>query len=75
MFYFVGASGLGLSLFLIRIYVMEVKRTLQALWALGFLGSLATCAALARPAGDNLVHYVVDHPSAVWFVGPLFQRR
>lgn len=72
LFYFVGASGLGLSLFLIRIYVMEVKRTLQALWALGFLGSLATCAALARPAGDNLVHYVVDHPSAVWFVGPLF---
>ncbi|CAH8265036.1 unnamed protein product [Arabidopsis lyrata] len=43
LFYFVGASGLGLSLFLIHIY--------------------------------NLVHYVVDHPSAVWFVGPLFQRR
>ncbi|CAE5958698.1 unnamed protein product [Arabidopsis arenosa] len=72
LFYFVGASGLGLSLFLIHIYVTEIKRTLQALWALGFVGSLATYAALARPAGDNLVHYVVDHPSAVWFVGPLF---
>ncbi|CAA0249609.1 unnamed protein product [Arabidopsis thaliana] len=72
LFYFVGASGLGLSLFLIHIYVTEIKRTLQALWALGFVGSFATYAALARPAGDNLVHYVVDHPSAVWFVGPLF---
>ncbi|KFK44684.1 hypothetical protein AALP_AA1G290200 [Arabis alpina] len=72
LFYFVGASGLGLSLFLIHIYVTEIKRTLQALWALGFVGSLATYAALARPASDNLVHYVVDHPTAVWFVGPLF---
>ncbi|XP_010499313.1 PREDICTED: uncharacterized protein LOC104776864 [Camelina sativa] len=72
LFYFVGASGLGLSLFLIHIYVTEIKRTLQALWALGFVGSLATYAALARPAGDNLVQYVVDHPTAVWFVGPLF---
>ncbi|EOA38392.1 hypothetical protein CARUB_v10009958mg [Capsella rubella] len=72
LFYFAGASGLGLSLFLIHIYVTEIKRTLQALWALGFVGSLATYAALARPAGDNLVQYVVDHPTAVWFVGPLF---
>ncbi|VVA92831.1 unnamed protein product [Arabis nemorensis] len=71
-FYFVGASGLGLSLFLIHIYVTEIKRTLQALWALGFVGSLAVYATLARPASDNLVHYVVDHPTAVWFVGPLF---
>ncbi|KAL1218728.1 hypothetical protein V5N11_028868 [Cardamine amara subsp. amara] len=72
LFYFVGAIGLGLSLFLIHIYVTEIKRTLQALWALGVVGSFATYAALAKPAGDNLVHYVVDHPSAVWFVGPLF---
>ncbi|ESQ34044.1 hypothetical protein EUTSA_v10008446mg [Eutrema salsugineum] len=72
LFYLVGAGGLGLSLFLIHIYVTEIKRTLQALWALGVVGSLASYAALARPASDNLVHYVVDHPSAVWFVGPLF---
>uniref|UniRef100_A0A1J3IPQ5 Uncharacterized protein n=1 Tax=Noccaea caerulescens TaxID=107243 RepID=A0A1J3IPQ5_NOCCA len=72
LFYLVGAGGLGLSLFLIHIYVTEIKRTLQALWALGVVGSLAAYAALARPASDNLVHYVVDHPSAVWFVGPLF---
>ncbi|CAH8388036.1 unnamed protein product [Eruca vesicaria subsp. sativa] len=72
LFYLVGAGGLGLSLFLIHIYVTEIKRTLQALWALGVVGSFATYAALARPASDNLVHYVVDHPTAVWFVGPLF---
>ncbi|XP_050222324.1 uncharacterized protein LOC126672418 [Mercurialis annua] len=68
----VGAGGLGLSLFLIHIYVTEIKRTLQALWALGVLGSFATYTALARPAGENLVQYVVHNPTAVWFVGPLF---
>lgn len=72
LFYLVGAGGLGLSLFLIHIYVTEIKRTLQALWALGAVGSFATYAALAIPASDSLVHYVVDHPTAVWFVGPLF---
>ncbi|XP_013583623.1 PREDICTED: uncharacterized protein LOC106292557 [Brassica oleracea var. oleracea] len=72
LFYLVGAGGLGLSLFLIHIYVTEIKKTLQALWALGVVGSLAAYASLARPASDSLVQYVVDNPTAVWFVGPLF---
>lgn len=72
VFYVFGAAGLGLSLYLIHIYVTEIKRTLQALWALGVVGSLATYFALARPAGQGLVEYVLDNPSAVWFVGPLF---
>ncbi|XP_041012672.1 uncharacterized protein LOC121256097 [Juglans microcarpa x Juglans regia] len=72
LFYTIGAGGLGLSLFLIHIYVTEIKRTLQALWGLGVVGSLATYTSLALPAGENLVQYVVDHPLAVWFVGPLF---
>lgn len=72
LFYLVGAAGLGLSLYLIHIYVTEIKRTLQALWALGVVGSLATYIALAQPAGDNLVQYVLENPTAVWFVGPLF---
>ncbi|KAG2269733.1 hypothetical protein Bca4012_071861 [Brassica carinata] len=72
LLYLVGAGGLGLSLFLIHIYVTEIKRTLQALWALGVVGSLAAYAALARPASDSLVQYVVDNSTAVWFVGPLF---
>ncbi|XP_057773902.1 uncharacterized protein LOC130993140 [Salvia miltiorrhiza] len=72
LFYGVGACGLGLSLYLIHIYVTEIKRTLQALWAIGTLGSLATYAALAQPAGKSLVEYVVENPTAVWFVGPLF---
>lgn len=70
--YAFGAGGLGLSLLLIHIYVTEIKRTLQALWALGVLGSSATYISLAQPAGENLIQYVVDNPTAVWFVGPLF---
>lgn len=72
LFYALGAAGLGLSLLLIHIYVTEIKRTLQLLWGLGVLGSLATSFALAEPAGQNLIQYVVDHPTAVWLVGPLF---
>lgn len=67
-----GAAGLGLSLYLIHIYVTEIKRTLQALWALGSIGCFATFTSLARPAEHGLVQYVVDNPTAVWFVGPLF---
>lgn len=71
-FYILGSGGLGLSLFLIHIYVSEIKRTLQALWGFGVLGSLTTYIALAQPAHQNLIQYVVDNPSAVWLVGPLF---
>ncbi|GFY88081.1 hypothetical protein Acr_06g0000210 [Actinidia rufa] len=72
IFYAIGAGGLGLSLLLIHIYVTPIKRTLQAFWALGVLGSLATYISLAQPAGENLVEYVLDNPKAVLFVGPLF---
>lgn len=72
LFYALGTCGLGLSLYLIHIYVTEIKRALQALWVLGAVGSLATYAALAQPAGKSLVEYVVENPTAVWFVGPLF---
>ncbi|KAG8365790.1 hypothetical protein BUALT_Bualt17G0008400 [Buddleja alternifolia] len=72
LFYGLGACGLGLSLYLIHIYVTEIKRTLQALWLIGVFGSLGTYAAAAHPAGKSLVEYVVENPMAVWFVGPLF---
>lgn len=72
LLYTLGTAGLGLSLFLIHIYVTQIKRTLQAFWALGVIGSIVTYANLARPAGGNLVQYVADNPTAVWFVGPLF---
>ncbi|GAB2241618.1 hypothetical protein Droror1_Dr00018393 [Drosera rotundifolia] len=72
LFYLLGAGGLGLSLYLIHIYVTEIKRTLQALWVLGIAGSLAAHSFLAVPAGESLVKYVVDNPNAVWFVGPTF---
>ena len=70
--YFAGAAGLGVSLFLIHIYVTPIKRTLQAFWGLGVIGSIATYASLARPAGVDLVHYVVENPAEIWLVGPLF---
>lgn len=72
LFYAFGASGLGLSLYLIHIYVTEIKRTLQALWVLGALGSLVSYASFAQPAGKHLVDYVIQYPSATWLVGPLF---
>ncbi|PHT54018.1 hypothetical protein CQW23_08480 [Capsicum baccatum] len=72
LFYAIGSCGLGLSLYLIHIYVTEIKRALQSLWFLGVLGSLATYSTLAQPAGKNLVQYVIENPVAVWFVGPLF---
>ncbi|KAF3430902.1 hypothetical protein FNV43_RR25632 [Rhamnella rubrinervis] len=72
LLYAIGGGGLGLSLILIHIYVTQIKRTLQALWALGAVGSLLTYIRLAQPAGDGLVQYVIENPTALWFVGPLF---
>lgn len=72
LLYALGACGLGLSLYLIHIYVTEIKRTLQALWIFGAFGSLATYASFAQPAGKNLVEYVIANPAAIWLVGPLF---
>lgn len=72
LFYALGACGLGLSLFLIHIYVTEIKRTLQALWTLGVVGSLVTYANFAQPDGKDLVEYVLQNPMAVWLIGPLF---
>ncbi|CAJ1977834.1 unnamed protein product [Sphenostylis stenocarpa] len=72
LFYVLGAGGLGVSLLLIHIYVSEIKRALQALWVLGVLGSATTYFTLAQPANKNLILYVVDNPSAIWLVGPLF---
>ncbi|KAL3655906.1 hypothetical protein CASFOL_000302 [Castilleja foliolosa] len=72
LFYGAGACGLGLSLYLIHIYVTEIKMTLQALWLIGAVGSLGVYASLAQPAGKSLVEYVVENPAAVWLVGPLF---
>ncbi|KAJ6847977.1 uncharacterized protein M6B38_115745 [Iris pallida] len=72
LLYTLGAGGLGLSLFLIHIYVTPIKRFLQALWALGVVGSLATYLTLVQPLDESLVQYVIDNPVAIWFVGPLF---
>jgi uncharacterized integral membrane protein len=72
LLYAAGAAGLGLSLVLIHIYVTPIKRFLQALWAAGALGSVGTYLVAARPLDEGLVQYVLDHPAALWFVGPTF---
>ncbi|CAH9117591.1 unnamed protein product [Cuscuta europaea] len=70
--YVLGASGLGLSLYFIHIYVTQIKSILQALWMLGVFGSLTTYYVLAQPAHCSLVQYIIENPTTVWFVGPLF---
>ncbi|MQM10471.1 hypothetical protein Taro_043370 [Colocasia esculenta] len=72
LLYATGAGALGLSLFLIHIYVTPIKQFLQALWAVGVLGSMGTYLYLAQPVKESLIEYVIDHPGAVWLVGPLF---
>ncbi|KAL1310064.1 hypothetical protein HN51_052746 [Arachis hypogaea] len=71
-FYVIGSGGLGLSLLLIHIYVSEIKRILQTLWVLGVIGSATAYINFAQPAHESLTQYVLENPSAVWLVGPLF---
>ena len=70
--YVVGAGGLGASLFLIHIYVTPIKRTLQALWVAGVLGSLGIAVNFAAPANQGLVEFALNNSAAIWAVGPLF---
>lgn len=70
--YVIGAGGLGASLFLIHIYVTPIKRALQALWAVGVLGSVGLAVNFAAPSQQGLVSFVLSHPAGIWAVGPLF---
>jgi uncharacterized integral membrane protein len=66
--YFLGGLSLGAALFLIHMYVDPIKKFMQALWAIGFAGSLG----IALTTHESVPSYVAHHPSAVWFVGPMF---
>jgi uncharacterized integral membrane protein len=66
------AAGLGLSLVLIHIYVTPIKRFLQALWVVGVMGSVGTYLVVAQPLDEGLVQYMLENPTALWFVGPTF---
>ncbi|XP_074561639.1 uncharacterized protein LOC141817928 [Curcuma longa] len=72
LLYTIGAGGLGLSLLLIHIYVTPLKKFLQLLWMLGVFGSLGAYLTVAKPLNESLIDYVINNPTAVWFVGPLF---
>ncbi|GMH33077.1 hypothetical protein BSKO_00911 [Bryopsis sp. KO-2023] len=63
-----GAGGLGVSLVLIHIYVTPLKRFLQGLYGVGVAGGLW----LLLTQDQSVPAYVVDNPSAMWLVGPLF---
>ena len=67
--YFAGASGLGVALVLVHMYVTPIKRVMQALYAVGFIGSVGIAASYD---GGSLLDFVVEHRSAVWLIGPLF---
>lgn len=62
MFYTVDASGLGLSLFVIHIYVTKIKSTYQALWGLSVVRSLATYTVISLlatvPLGELFFFYI-----------------
>ncbi|KAL1344617.1 uncharacterized protein [Arachis hypogaea] len=49
-----------------------IKRILQTLWVLGVIGSATVYINFAQPANESLTQYVLENPSAVWLVGPLF---
>ena len=66
--YFLGAGGLGVALYLIHMYVDPIKKAMQAMWAVGFAGSVG----IAAVTGEAVPSYVVHHPIAVWAVGPMF---
>ena len=67
--YFAGATGLGASLILIHMYADFIKKTMQALYAAGLAGSVFLA---ATNAPEPLPRYVLEHPQAVWLIGPMF---
>ena len=66
--YFVGASGSGVALVLVHMYVTPIKRAMQAMYAVGLVGSVG----IAATQSANVLEFVRDHPSAMWLVGPMF---
>lgn len=72
--YFVGASGLGVALVLVHMYVTPIKRAMQAMYAVGLVGSIGIAAMQSGESGGgaNVLEFVRDHPSAMWLVGPMF---
>eukprot|EP00899_Mesostigma_viride_P023671 jgi/Mesvir1/4489/Mv09573-RA.1 len=68
--YVMGSAGLGLSLFLVHMYVDFLKKTMQALWAMGCGGAILLATNFAN--GQPIPQFVADHPAAVWAVGPMF---
>jgi len=68
-----GSLGFGLSLVMIHIYITPAKRFLQGLFLAGVAGSLFVLASSGGEDGaTSVLGSVLEHPSKVWFVGPLF---
>lgn len=66
--WFTGAAGLGVSLFLIHMYMNDIKNVMKALYATGVVGSLYIATTQAEP----VPMFVAHNPWAVWLVGPMF---
>ncbi|MCP9917841.1 DUF2301 domain-containing membrane protein [Cyanobium sp. ATX 6F1] len=63
------ATGLGLALRWIHIYVKPLHRTLQLFWLLGSLGGLALA---VRVGADGVVPTLAADGRWIWAVGPFF---
>ena len=71
--YFLGASGFGVALVLVHMYVTPIKRVMQALYAVGLIGSLGIVAYTQNGgSSSSLLEFVREHRSAVWVIGPMF---
>ncbi|KAL0024609.1 hypothetical protein WJX77_002626 [Trebouxia sp. C0004] len=64
-----GVAGLGVSLYLVHMYVTPIKRFMQGLYGVGAAGAVGL--ALTQ-GGQSVPQYVAEHPSSVWLVGPFF---
>jgi uncharacterized integral membrane protein len=62
------SGGLIVSLLQIHIYLDNLKKMLQALWAVGFAGTLY----LMLSHDSSVPAFVATHSWAVWLVGPMF---
>ncbi|CAL55773.1 Protein of unknown function DUF2301 [Ostreococcus tauri] len=66
--WFVGGGGLGLSLWLIHMYVSEIRSAMRLMWGVGYGAS----ALIAGTSGESAPAYVLEHPSSMLAVGWMF---
>jgi len=67
--YFAAASGLGVALALVHIYVSEIKLAMQAMYVVGLIGSVGIA---VTNTDVSVLSFVEEHRATVWLIGPMF---